>query len=79
MIYVPYFLVWTDMCQHVKNIKMFGVPNPSREERRKFCQKSGSDHRKSDAETSDETEDVSHAVVKNITYSKVCKKISILF
>ena len=31
------FLVFTDMCQHVKNIELFGVPNPSREERRKLC------------------------------------------
>ncbi|XP_071580898.1 uncharacterized protein [Temnothorax nylanderi] len=28
-----------DMCQHVKNIELFGVPNPSREERRKLCKK----------------------------------------
>ncbi|XP_029168414.1 uncharacterized protein DDB_G0288739-like [Nylanderia fulva] len=31
--------IFTDMCQHVKNIELFGVPNPSREERRKLCHK----------------------------------------
>lgn len=31
------FLVFTEMCQHVKNIELFGMPNPSREERRKLC------------------------------------------
>lgn len=64
------FLVWTDMCQHVKNIEMFGVSNPSRKERRKLCRKSSSSQGlQSDTETSG---DENHSAINNSISSKVC-------
>lgn len=60
------FLVFTDMCQHVKNIELFGVPNPSREERRKLCYRPSGSSDQSHTIDFDSSEDDSVSICNSI-------------
>lgn len=66
---------FTDMCQHVKNIEFFGVPNPSREERRTLCKRSLSSDEENVSELNSSAEKDNIKSAKIDKSSKKQKKI----
>ncbi|XP_046392276.1 uncharacterized protein LOC124160467 [Ischnura elegans] len=49
---------WTDMCRQASSIKKFGVPNPTKKERRQLCAKMISSSEGEMSTTEEEVEDI---------------------